>query len=691
MSAGGDQGTGLRLFASSMLRRLTTVIQHRWAPILLLGLTGALAYGLVLTRTGFYWDDLPMSWIRYELGPQAMSEYFSTNRPVWGWLYQVTTRLLPQVPVFWQVFALFWRLAGAVLVWLIARELWPQRGWFATGAALLFLVYPGFNAQWTAYLYGHFFIVLAFFLFSLLCTLLSLRSRSPVWLGLGLLFSALNLWMMEYFFVLELTRGAVIWVALRHDDSGTGVRLRRTLNAWWPYLVVFAAAVLSRLFVFNNQVYGLGLLPRLKNDLIGTFAGLIQNALISFWTVSVGAWTQIVQLPNPAVHGPRTIALYALVILIAAAAVLAWCWLQKDGQSKGTRDSEGWWFIGLGLVMLPFASAPFWLIDLPVTLAFPANRFTLPSILAVSLIVSGLLALIRPRVLRNTVLALLVGLAAGRQFLWGTDFSRDWQTQKNLFWQMTWRAPGLQPNTMLLLNEGALDFYADNSLSAALNWIYAPDPGATGSVPYLLFYPTNRLEGALPALQPSLSVNYDYLAGTFSGNTSQVVSFFFLPPACLRLLDPVIDEANHFIPDRFMMREGAVLSSSRWIMGETKARMPAIYGPEPPHGWCYYFEKADLARQMGKWQDVVDLGVKAFALDDHPNDPSERFVFIEGYAHAGDWKKALDYSVQSHRVSPTYVDPMLCKLWERIKIETSESPGKMATLEEVKTKFACIP
>jgi hypothetical protein len=71
-------------------------------------------------------------------------------------------------------------------------------------------------------------------------------------------------------------------------------------------------------------------------------------------------------------------------------------------------------------------------------------------------------------------LALLIGLAAGRQFLWSTDYLRDWQAQKNLFWQMTWRAPGLKPDTLVLMNE-ELSFYADNSLSAPLNWIYAPD------------------------------------------------------------------------------------------------------------------------------------------------------------------------------------------------------------------------
>jgi len=63
----------------------------------------------------------------------------------------------------------------------------------------------------------------------------------------------------------------------------------------------------------------------------------------------------------------------------------------------------------------------------------------------------------------------LVSLAAGKQYLTSHVYQQDWATQKEMFWQMTWRAPGLKPDTVVLLNEGALNYYADNSLSAALN------------------------------------------------------------------------------------------------------------------------------------------------------------------------------------------------------------------------------
>ena len=120
------------------------------------------------------------------------------------------------------------------------------------------------------------------------------------------------------------------------------------------------------------------------------------------------------------------------------------------------------------------AGGPFWLTGLDITLAHPANRFTLPFMLGVSLLLAGLLEFL-PMRWRVGVAVVLISLAAGRQALWADAYRRDWATQKTLFWQMFWRAPGIKPDTIVLLNEGPLQFYADNSLTGALNWIYDPD------------------------------------------------------------------------------------------------------------------------------------------------------------------------------------------------------------------------
>jgi len=633
-------------------------------PSLILFAVAFLTYGLLIPQLGFYWDELPMIWIRYQLGAEAMLRYFSSNRPVWGILYQITTHILPAIPIYWQIFALVWRWLGAVVMYAIVMKLWKDKPQSALGVALLFLVYPGFNQHWASYLYGHFYIVLFFFLCSFLCMLLAIESpqRYWAWTIAGVLFSALNLWMMEYFYVLELARVGVILVALREEPLTLRERFIRTLKLWLPYLSVLILSVLYRLFIFNNQVYGMGLTSQLKSAPVETLKALVQSVLLSLRLVLKDAWLQMFVMPDVA-SIPAVINTYylviAFVILIAAAGFVLIQRGEKHLIRKQLWDSA--WMVGLGLLAVLLAGGPFLLIGFHPSLQWPASRFTLPFLFGVCLVYGGVIGAIPWEKLRIVLLVTLVSLAAGKQYLTARDYQQDWVTQKELFWQLTWRAPGIKPDTLVLLNEGALEYYADNSLGAVLNWIYAPDNHGK-HVEYVLFYPKTRLRNELPELKTGIPIHYDYLAAQFDGNTSQTLAMYYAPPGCLRILDSDVEHLNRLIPETSLMRFASSISDPKLIVNEPRAKMPAIYGPEPEHDFCYYFEKADLARQFGDWDSVVKYAETAVSLTDHPFDPSEQFVFIEGYAHVGEWERAIDLSNRTYAVYPQVTGPMLCRL-----------------------------
>jgi hypothetical protein len=422
-------------------------MRHLRPALVLLGVA-VLAYALLIPQLGFYWDEVPMSWIRYELGPAAMTRYFSTNRPVWGLLYQLTTRLLPQIPIYWQVFALIWRWLTAVLVWGIFRELWPPRRRLALTASLLFLLYPGFNQQWTSYLYSHFFIVLCFLLFSFYLMLRSFHYAGHslrFWLltAAALILSALNLWMMEYFFVLELLRPFLIFyfITTQQEEASLTTRLRRTALLWAPYFAVFVANILWRVFVFNNQIYHPTLLSKIRSAPLAASWELLKTIAADLYEMSIAAWAQVLHLPTPASDGLRTTLFYVGVVACVTLFLIFLAYRNtKDDSSRPT----GIWLIGLGLIGMLFAGGPFWLTGLEISLAHPANRFTLPFMLGVSFLVAGLLEFLPPRP-RVIVAIALIALAAGRQALWSDAYRHDWATQKALFWQMFWRAPGIRP------------------------------------------------------------------------------------------------------------------------------------------------------------------------------------------------------------------------------------------------------
>ena len=137
-----------------------------------------------------------LQWISQSMGTTGLANYFSTNRPVWGLFYQLSTSLLGDDPWQWQVFAIFWRWLAAYGLYCLGMQLWKQKT-PALLAALVFITYPGFGQQYIATVYGHFFLVLSAFFFSLTFSLMAIRmsDRTRGWLlhAAALLLSVVNL------------------------------------------------------------------------------------------------------------------------------------------------------------------------------------------------------------------------------------------------------------------------------------------------------------------------------------------------------------------------------------------------------------------------------------------------------------------------------------------------------------------
>lgn len=673
------------------------------APLFLLGLS-LLSYGLLLPRLGFYWDDFPMTWIRTAMGAEGLARYFSTNRPVYGLLQNLFFAVLGDSALAWQIFALLWRWLAAVMLWALLRRLWPRWRQPAIIAAALMVVYPAFDAQHVAVVFSAFFLVLTALLGSLCCSLAALDSAGPRRLGLtaaGLALALLNLIPLEYFFLLELLRPLVVWLALGERGVRGRARLIQTARAWLPYLALFLGAVIWRAFFFpyQTQNYTPRILSELRAAPLNALVTLLGTLLTDILTVSLGAWSAALRSPEPTLLGARTRLLYGglvLAVALGAAAYLlklnpAPAALKGKKSPPAGEDRPGWALpaLLLGLAGLLLAGWPFWLTGLPVRMEFPNSRFTLPFILGASLAVTGLIGLLPGKIAPKLALAaVLVGFGVGAQFQYGSALRRDWNTQKTLFWQMSWRMPGLQPGTTLLINDLPVQYYSDNSLTAPLNWLYAPE-NHSAEMSYMLYYPSIRTGSGLPALRAGLSIHQNYLAGSFEGSTSQVVTVIFSPPGCLRVLDARVETQNAMLSP--LMRESAALSNPAEILTAPQhpARPPAaLFDPEPAHGWCYYYEKADLARQAGDWAQVTALGGQAFDLDDYPNDPAERMPFIEGYAHTGDWQRALQLSDDSAQVSPL-VRPALCALWQRIAADTPASDAQRAAVQQASGSLGC--
>ncbi|HJQ13398.1 MAG TPA: hypothetical protein VJ830_01520 [Anaerolineales bacterium] len=652
---------------------------------LVLFVVAALAYGLFFWERGFYWDEAPWTWIYYELGPAALTKTFSTSRPFWGMIYQITMPLLGPYPWRWQLLMVILRWLTAVLVWMLLRQVWTRDERPALWTSLLFLVYPGLGQNFISLMYSHFYIVLNCFLFSLYLSVraISQPERRFLLTVAALAFSVVNLLTMEYFYFLEFLRVVLFWIAI---DEEWKQKVRRVVLLFAPYFAVMIGVTFWRLFFFENQnaSYSYVILDLLRENPILGITTLLQAIGMAFWETVIHAWMFPFEATGVEQLGLRVTILAALLVLTSA--ILIALYLLFRGRERKERASF-WQMVLLGLAAWLFAGGSFWLVGIEPQLHFSADRFTLPFMLGSSILLVAALSLFRSRPkLQYSLLALLIAFSIGKQFETNIAYIRDWEVHQNLFWQMSWRIPSLEPNTAIISNDLPVTYFSDNSLSGPLNWIYSRD----GEMDHILYFISIRLNRGLPDLVPGLPIEQNYLAKTFHGNTSKLVVLDYSPPGCLRVLDPQIDFSNRLLVP--LLREAANLSDTSLIHSENAVTLPdSLFYPEPVHGWCYYFEKAELARQFRDWEEVAELGDIAFQLNDHPNDPVERFVFIEGYAHIGDWEHALRLSQESYKVSKNFVGPMLCWLWQRIEFETMENGSELRTetISEARSKLAC--
>ncbi|MBI5966079.1 MAG: hypothetical protein HY863_21570 [Chloroflexi bacterium] len=659
----------------------------RWMhPSIFLLVIAILTYGLFFWKRGFYWDEFPWAWIYYRLGPDVLTKTFSTSRPFWGMIYQLTMPIVGSNPWIWQLLAMVLRWVTALLFWLVLRVLWPDHPRPVLWASLLFLVYPGMGQHFISMMYSHFYIVLSCYLLSLYLSLLALKSekhRALLFVASYLL-AAVNLLTMEYFYFLEFARLFLFWQML----SGTNkVRLQKTALFFLPYLLVFLGVTFWRMFffTFQNASYQYVLLNALRTDFFSGLWLLINNVFISFWRTVFEVWLYPFYTIGLTNLGPLTLTL--MLVLLFSVILLVGLYLFQFAARDDSNDRDFTRRAGfIGLVFWGLSGGSVWVIGIVPQLNFSIDRFMLPFMLGASLILACLIALIKSHRVQMIAIALLVGFAVSRQFRLEEIFRSDWLAQQNLFWQMTWRIPSLEKGTILISNDLPVTYFSDNSLTGPLNWIYSP-PGEMNAI---LYFASVRVGKTLPSLEPGQTHEHYYVGPTFYGNTSNIVLFNYEPPACLHVIDPEIDADNRLLPQ--LLRENAQYSNQNVILFDGEAVLPAQFYPdEPQHGWCYYFTKAELARQKKDWDQVAQLGNKAFTLKDHPNDPAEYFVFIEGYAHTGDWEKAVELSQVSYKISKSFVGPPLCNLWDRIARETQNTSEQNITTEIVQNKFECLP
>ena len=655
-----------------------------------------LSFGLLIPSLGFYWDDWPMAWFAHTTGPLGFFDVFEGDRPFLAGIYLITTTLLDTVPYQWQILGLLARWAASLVVWWTIRKLWPQNSQRAVWIAALFAVFPGFKQQPISIVYSNGFFLLLFYIASYGLNIMAIRNRKKyfVYTILALLSYSLCTFSTEYYLGLDLFRGVIIFLVISESVTGFRNRVVKTLKHWLPYICLLLIFLVWRVLIFKFPTYRPELLSQISPSPLKTLIDLVSRIFTDGFKMGWLAWIEPFEFPDlTRFNALSTIGFWLLVIFTFFGSFLFFKIFSKGGNEKKSSvantdfASDSKTVVLAGLSGLLCAGWPFWITNLPIGLQFPYDRFGLAFMLVSSIFLVGLIEyLIRTPLQKIILFSLILSMAVGSNFNISNQFRRDWSTLKDMLWQLSWRVPGLKPGTLLLTYGLPLNYFSDNSLTAPINWMYAPDNKSL-EIPYYLAFTDVRLGESIPSFDAGQDVAQPYRNANFTGSTSQALVFSFSPPACLWVIDPERDDTLPIFPSE-LSAASPISNLSQIIPVQSPSASPPekIFGDEPGHNWCYYFEKAELARQEKDWGAIKKLGDEAFNLNLVPGQAQELLVFVEGYIQTGNWMRAIDLSNLAYDKSKD-VEVALCKLLHQYK---DELPPSEDVIPQLQTSLAVL-
>jgi hypothetical protein len=286
---------------------------------------------------------------------------------------------------------------------------------------------------------------------------------------------------------------------------------------------------------------------------------------------------------------------------------------------------------------------------------------------------------------RRLIFVVMLGLAVSGHLRAGNSFRLDWQQQIDFYEQLSWRVPDIEPGTAIVSFIPLSEWMPISSTSAAINSLYSQSMDEE-QVDYWAFDLDRSLN--VRAIEEDELLQSNYRGMQFEAESADSLIFLFQPEAgCLWLLTP-LDVHNDYIP--FENRSLAAQSNVQRILSENSgpATNQEIFGELTADSWCYFYQKAELARQVGDWQAVIDLMAEAEGKGFSPSYGVERLALVEAHVRLGNWELAEEVSeeiVGKHVRNSS----MLCAQWESFANESVLEGEGMETLQNVVEFASC--
>ncbi|NPV85845.1 MAG: hypothetical protein HPY45_07530 [Anaerolineae bacterium] len=649
------------------------------------------SFGLKLWQQGFYLDDWSALAAAKLLGlPNMPYYYLHDNRPLSAWTYQLFVPLLGYRPINWQIFAFLERYLTTLGMWWAFCGLWPQHRQRVTCAAVLFAVYPVFLQTPTAVTFHQIMLQYVLYFVSLGAMIRAVNAKKFGWLlhllAIGSLATSLTL--TEFYLGIELLRPVVLWLALS-TYQGYKQRAIETIKNWLPYALLLGIYVVWRIYFMEVPIKDRNM-PYMLYDLVRhfetTFPQLVKMVIEDMTTILFTTWQKnTAQLLRNIQQGVNLDEWLAAL----AGGIVAILYLLRQEHKTSSRRTWQIQALAVGAIAALLGPIPGWMIGRQSTSIAPYDdRFALASMFGAAIFIAALFdILIRPWVVKIVLLNLLAVVAIGSNLINANAYIGSWQKQRDFYWQLTWRAPYIQPLTAIWAADESFSYMGSWATSGAINLLY-PKVEHPRYVMYWYFN-IRDFDGRMDEFLNGTEIYYRHNTLEFDIPSTDTIGTYFEPQlgSCLWVMGA--EHVNNMVIPEISRTTVAVSNLSR--IGEQTTPgypPPETFGQEPEHTWCFYYQKAELARQFSHWDKAIALWEEAQQKGFSPAYGVELLPFIESFAQSGDWEKAKSLSLQANSLAGS-PQTMLCSLWQRIVQSTPPSPERETAFQAMRRELSC--
>jgi hypothetical protein len=609
--------------------------------IMLFGAITLIGSGVLFGELGFYWDDWPYIWAMSKLSGPDLVSFAIADRPFMIFSDYAFFLILGESPLSWQMFTSGCYFSCAVMLWAIFIRLGLSNSDDGLMIAIAFLVFPGFLASTISVTYAPYIFQLLLVLISFYSTIRACEGRTYLlWLSCAVVTSLLSFAISEYFIGYEVARPFLIYWVLTKDRSCSRDWRKAFLRLWSPFAAALGLYLGLRLSVFSTnraEVDPAFFVAELWRNPVEFFVDRFSFVVPDLIYLAFSSWSKLFDgkyLGNSANFIP---VLVGSGVAVGVYFYLAGRLQKNPDHSSPVRQADSnrqRLIIMAGLALIILGMAPLWFSAVKASWGERHGGYALPAIIGCCLLISGIvqLSVVRKQ-FRLVVFSCLVFSGLTMKLISQQDFSVRWQTQEEFFRQLEWRLPNLAQGTTILVEHDVRQWegIADYEMGVAVNFVYQENKNPKAFRYWVIsFFSGGKKIESFPFDSPS-SFSWEGRNLKFSGALGRYVVATYRPPNCLKILtlshpeyEGMPEVWRHLIDSQSINLTGLEFDTRA---GQEHTE-DLIAQDNVSREWCYYYQKAHHAAEIGDLEAVQMLIERAKRLDLISSDQPEWVQFL---------------------------------------------------------------